>query len=156
MNPRINIRPMTIADIPAVYRIEKECFQFPWPKKEFFVELVRNRFAKYFVCFLDQLLVGFVGVWLIMDEAHIANIAVKKAYQRTGLASFMMDFVEDYAHKHRCKTMVLEVGVGNTEAINLYEQRAYKKTYTRKNYYAHSFEDAYEMIKELPDAHIGN
>ena len=50
--------------------------------------------------------------------------------------------------------MILEVGVGNHDAVRFYEQRGYKKTHLRKNYYAHSFEDAYEMIKELSYANI--
>ncbi|HOI25385.1 MAG TPA: ribosomal protein S18-alanine N-acetyltransferase [Caldisericia bacterium] len=155
MKPKLFIRPMNIADIPFVYRIEKECFQYPWPKKEFFVELVRNRFAKYFVCFLDQQMLGFIGIWIIMDEAHIANIAVKKTYQKTGIGNTMMEFAENYAIDHRCKTMILEVGVANQVAVNFYEQRGYQKTHLRKNYYAHSFEDAYEMIKELKYANTG-
>jgi [ribosomal protein S18]-alanine N-acetyltransferase len=154
MKAKLQIRPMNIADIPNVYRIEKECFQYPWPKKEFFIELVRNRFAKYFVCTLDQQMVGFFGLWVIIDEAHIANIAVRKVYRQTGIGSMMLEFGEHYASTQRCKIMILEVGVGNQEAIAFYEHRGYKKTHLRKNYYAHSFEDAYEMIKELDYAHI--
>ncbi len=155
-SPKIQIRPMNIADIPAVYQIEKESFQYPWSKKEFFVELVRNRFARYFVCYLEKEMVGFLGLWLIMDEGHIANIAVKPSYRNKGIGHFLMDFGEQLAIQARCKTIVLEVGVGNATAIAFYEKRGYKVTHRRKNYYAHSFEDAYEMIKELNDARTGN
>ncbi len=155
-SPKIQIRSMNIADIPAVYQIEKDSFQYPWPKKEFFVELVRNRFAKYFVCYLEKEMVGFLGLWLILDEAHIANIAVKPTYRKKGIGHLLMNFGEQLAVQARCKTIVLEVGISNSIALDFYKQRGYKVTYRRKNYYAHSFEDAYEMIKELNNACAGN
>lgn len=84
-------RLMTVADIPDVMEIEHEAFTLPWTEEAFHNELKHNHFAKYMVMELDGTAIGYAGMWTIMDEAHITNIAVRKAYQGRKLGEKLLD-----------------------------------------------------------------
>ena len=75
----IEITKMTRDDLEAVYEIDKDSFPVPWSKTSFEEEL-KNMLATYFVAKLDGKVVGYIGMWLVVDECHITNIAVQHLY----------------------------------------------------------------------------
>src|SRR5439155_3578881 len=74
------IEPMGHADVDAVSAIERRSYAIPWHENAYHTEL-SNRSAVYFVARLDGKVVGYGGMWVIMDEAHITTLAVDPAYQ---------------------------------------------------------------------------
>ena len=83
-------REMTLPDIEQVYAIECSCFTQPWSVESLIGELVRNDAAYYVVAEDDGKIVGYAGIWVLFDEAHMTNIAVIPEYRRRGIqeASF--------------------------------------------------------------------
>jgi len=151
------LRPMHIRDLFWVLQIENACFPSPWPKEEFVTELTNNRFAHYFVAICDKKIVGFIGLWLIFEEAHITTIAVLPAYQKMGIGKSLLNFGEMLAKGAKCTKMILEVRVSNETARQFYINSGFKHNRIKKNYYTHNHEDAYEMLKEIADeAHSGD
>ena len=72
----MDIRFMTIEDLDAVMEIEHQSFSIPWSKEAFYNEIEHNHLSTYIVVEDDGLVVGYCGVWLVVDEAHITNVAV--------------------------------------------------------------------------------
>ena len=83
------IRPMKRADVPEIYRIECVCFRSPWSKMSLYGEL-RNDVAHYFVLTEGGKIAGYGGMWVVLDEAHVTNIAVLPEYRRRGYARRLM------------------------------------------------------------------
>ncbi len=84
--------PMKKKHIDAVHQIECESFQTPWSKLSFEREIVGNEHAHYYVAVdrIEDTVIGYGGLWIIVNEAHITNIAVTNAYQRKGVASLIL------------------------------------------------------------------
>lgn len=76
----IKIEEMTTEDIDEVFEVEKSCFEDYWSKESFRKEL-SNEVARYIVAKLNGKIVGYVGIWLILDEGHINNVAVHSDYR---------------------------------------------------------------------------
>ncbi|HWJ76665.1 MAG TPA: ribosomal protein S18-alanine N-acetyltransferase [Niallia sp.] len=138
-------RYMTIDDIDDVYKIETVSFTIPWSKEAFYNELTQNRFAKYIVIEHKEELVGYCGVWVVVDEAHITNIAILPAYRGMKLGETLLSKVMSEAKKHGANSMTLEVRVSNIVAQNLYRKLGFQDGAIRKNYYTDNHEDALVM-----------
>lgn len=140
----VRIRQMRPDDIDKVYAIECECFSHPWSKEAFLNE-INQRLAFYLVVEKDGEVVGFAGVWLILDEGHITNIAIKKAFQGQGLgylltAKLLVEIKRKGIHK-----ITLEVRKSNTKARSLYKKLGFVEAGERKNYYSQPTEDGIIM-----------
>ena len=75
------IRRMTKDDLEGIFEVEKTAFPIPWPISSFEEEL-KNILATYMVAELDKKIVGYIGLWFIMDECHITNVAVHAEYRK--------------------------------------------------------------------------
>ena len=80
MKNNLIIEEMTSKDIDGVFEVEKNCFEHHWSKDAFAKEL-KNDVARYLVAKLDGKVVGYVGIWFVMDEGHITNVAVHSDYR---------------------------------------------------------------------------
>lgn len=80
MESNLIIEMMTSKDIDGVFEVEKNCFEHHWSKESFKKELI-NENARYLVAKLGGKIVGYVGIWLILDEGHITNVAVHNDYR---------------------------------------------------------------------------
>jgi ribosomal-protein-alanine N-acetyltransferase len=149
MNP-IQIRSMTLLDLMAVTKIDSLCFPHPWPKEEFVKELTKNRFARYYTCKMNKKIIGFLGLWIIFEDAHISTIAVAPDYMRKGIGTLLAKFAIKLAKDNGCNKVILEVRKSNEPAMRFYEKLGFAFVNTKKNFYSHPPEDAWEMIKELP------
>jgi ribosomal-protein-alanine N-acetyltransferase len=93
-------------------------------------------------------IVGFAGIWLMADEAHITNIAVRRQYQRQGLGELLLIHTADLAKEVKASTMTLEVRVSNITAQNLYSKYGFVRAGIRRGYYLDNREDAIIMSTE--------
>ena len=80
--PVLRVRPMTVADLPAVQLIERASFTTPWPAHAYRQELEANRLAQYLVGRSAGEIVAYGGIWLMVDEAHVTTFAVHPRYRR--------------------------------------------------------------------------
>lgn len=132
-------------DIDSVVEIEKEAFTTPWTKEAFFSEINENKLAVYLVAEVDEKVVGYGGMWLIINEGHITNIAVKEEYKGRGIGNEIVEGLINYCAFMGIDDMTLEVRASNKVAINLYEKYGFFNYGLRPNYYADDGEDAIIM-----------
>ena len=93
-------------------------------------------------------IVGYLGLWKIIDEAHITNLAVHPDFRRKGVAKLLLFDALEQCYKEKIKYLTLEVRVSNEGAINLYENFGFKSLGVRKKYYQNNNEDALIMWSE--------
>ena len=94
---------------------------------------------------VTDLIVGYVGIWFMTDEAHISSIAVKEEYRRMGLGELLMLAAVEQSMARKARLMTLEARVSNVGAHALYEKYGYHKVGIRKSYYIDNKEDAVIM-----------
>lgn len=145
MNDEVNFRKMTVDDVDAVFDIEQSSFSLPWTKEAFHYEMMENRHAYYVLAETEDGIVGFCGLWIVMDECHVTNIAIRPEQRGKKLGEKLMVAAMETAKANGAKAMTLEARVSNTIARNLYEKLGFKNGGIRKNYYSDNFEDAIVM-----------
>lgn len=145
----MNVRRMTMEDIDEVYEVEKNSFTVPWTKESFFNELSSNYFAVYHVAEYEEKLIGYCGMWLVLDESQITNIAILPEYRGRGFGEKLLLAVMDVARKRGASIMSLEVRVSNESAQSLYKKLGFQPGGIRKNYYSDNQEDALVMWVKL-------
>jgi ribosomal-protein-alanine N-acetyltransferase len=146
---RLEYRLMNLMDIPTIAQIEKESFSAPWSEEAFRTELTQNLFAKYMIMEQDGVILGYGGMWLIVDEAHITNIAVREAYRGQGLGEKLMRELMRTALFLGSQRMTLEVRVSNERAQSLYRKMGFYPAGLRQGYYSDNREDALIMWADL-------
>lgn len=146
---QIVYRSMTMLDIPAIIAVEEEAFTSPWTAEAFMNELTNNMFAKYLVMEYKGELLGYGGMWIIMDEAHITNIAVRSDYRGKGLGHLLLEQLQRTAVFFGAARMTLEVRVSNETAQHLYRKYGFQPAGIRPRYYSDNDEDALIMWAEL-------
>ncbi|WP_052339807.1 ribosomal protein S18-alanine N-acetyltransferase [Gorillibacterium massiliense] len=140
---------MKLDDISNVCSIEKEAFTTPWSEGAFYNELVNNHFAHYMVMEAAEEMAGYAGMWLIMDEAHITNIAVREKYRGYKLGERLVSELMKTASFMGAAKITLEVRVTNHIAQNLYRKLGFRDAGIRKGYYTDNNEDALIMWADL-------
>ncbi|RJX38748.1 ribosomal-protein-alanine N-acetyltransferase [Paenibacillus pinisoli] len=142
-------RSMEMGDIPAIIAIEQEAFTSPWTEDAFINELTNNMFAKYLVMEYRGELLGYGGMWIIMDEAHVTNIAVRSDLRGKGLGHLLLEQLQRQAVSYGAARMTLEVRVSNETAQHLYRKFGFQPAGIRPRYYSDNDEDALIMWAEL-------
>jgi ribosomal-protein-alanine N-acetyltransferase len=132
-------------DIPAVLEIERGSFSTPWPPEAFTQELSHNRMARYLVARQGGAVVGYAGVWLMVDEAHITTFAVHPDWRRQGVGRRLMHALLLVATELGAARMTLEVRVSNVAAQSLYRAHGFEIAGRRERYYTDDGEDAFIM-----------
>ena len=148
------IRRMTVDDVDAVHAIEQATFAMPWSRQSFYEEMTRNACARYLVAVLDTgEIVGFAGVWVVMDEGHITNIAVRADHRGQGIGRALTAQLMQYAANLGVVYMTLEVRRSNEVAQHVYLSHGFIQVGVRKKYYEDNGEDALFMVCDhLPPA----
>lgn len=142
----VRIRPMEISDLDQVMYIEESVFVFPWQKRGFEAEILRNEFAHYFVASVQGKLIGYAGIWIVLDQAHLTTLAVDRACQCRGVGALLMKHLLSRAAFEGTVRMSLEVRPSNRSARTLYHRFGFVALGRRKHYY-HD-EDAIIMVNE--------
>jgi [ribosomal protein S18]-alanine N-acetyltransferase len=143
--PATDVRPMRMSDIPAVHEIERSSFNEPWPEHALRQELTGNRLARYLVAERDGRIVGYAGVWLMVDEAHITTFGVLPDARRSGVGVRMLLAVAELGIELGAARLTLEVRPSNAPAIALYERFGFSVVGRRPRYYTDDGEDALIM-----------
>jgi [ribosomal protein S18]-alanine N-acetyltransferase len=143
------LRPMRLEDIPQVHALDVLSFSLPWPENSYQYELTQNPNSQCWVVEDTHngagRIVGMSVAWLIMDEVHIATLAVHPDYRRKGIAKRLLvrSLLEGYARGGR--TALLEVRRGNLAAQALYFKFNFQVAGLRPRYYQDVGEDALLM-----------
>ena len=140
----IHLREMTQDDIEGVLKIERECFSTPWSLEAFKMEL-KNDIALYVVARDEDKVLGYGGLWNIIDEGHITNIAVSEEFRDKGIGSQILSKLIEICKKKNACSMTLEVRQNNEAAKHLYKKYGFEEAGIRPKYYADSDEDAIIM-----------
>ena len=138
---------LTLKHIDDIVEIEKLSFKTPWTKEAFISELTRNKCAKYRAVFSNEKVVGYGGMWIMIDEAHVTNIAIHPEFRGIGLGNLIMEDLLNVARNNGARSMTLEVRTGNLTALNLYKKFGFLEVARRKGYYQDTGEDAIIMWK---------
>lgn len=142
----ILIREMTLEDARQVFELDQICFTEAWSLDSFKYEMSENKFARYYVSETeDKKIVGYCGLWHILDEGHITNVAVKPEFRGKGLAQEIVAMLIEKSMKLGIKTFTLEARKSNQPAINLYKKFGFSEAGIRKGYYSDNNEDAIIM-----------
>ena len=140
---------MKAEHVDEVFGIESRSFSSPWSRESIFNDLTKNENAHYFIAEQNGSIAGYAGLWHIVNEGHINNIAVDEPFRRNGIASLLMDALIEFAKQKEMIGITLEVRVGNHAAMGLYHKYGFKVEGIRKNYYSDTKEDAVIMWKYL-------
>ncbi|QIA26327.1 ribosomal protein S18-alanine N-acetyltransferase [Thermaerobacter sp. PB12/4term] len=147
----IRIDPMTPGDLPLVLAIERRSFPTPWSERAFASELRDNLYADYIVARRGHRLVGYAGMWCILDEAHVTTIAVDPEFRGRGIGNRLLTALEERALRYGCRRMTLEVRVSNHVAQRLYLRHGFRPCGIRRGYYVDNGEDAIIMWRDRLD-----
>lgn len=142
-------RYMREEDIDQVLEVEHASFTLPWSREAFYNELHNNKFAVYIVIEDHQKVVGYCGAWIVVDEAHVTNVAILPEYRGKKLGEALMNKLMSVAREMGTKSMTLEVRVTNHVAQSLYRKFGFQNGGIRKNYYSDNQEDALIMWVNL-------
>ena len=119
-------------------------------------ELKDNEYARYLCLELNEQVIGYMGLWFILDEGHITNIAITPNYRGQRWGEFLMRSVMEKMAEQGMERMTLEVRVSNSSAQSLYKRLGFTIAGVRKGYYADNQEDAIIMWAELGAENRGN
>lgn len=138
------IEPMTVeTDLDDVLAVEAECFVNPWTRDMYLRELQHPSVARVYVLRLpNEPVAGFCSMWLVFDELHVNNLAVRPAYRGRGAGTALLRHVLAEAARLGALRATLEVRRSNDPARRLYERLGFRVAGVRRNYYANPPEDA--------------
>jgi ribosomal-protein-alanine N-acetyltransferase len=145
---KVRIEPMGLGDLDAIHRIELASFSSPWPPNAYQSELSQNRLASYLVARVDDEIVAYGGMWLMVDEAHITTFAVHPAWRRQRIGERLLLAFLDLAIARHAREATLEVRLSNIAARRLYEKYGFRPVGLRPRYYSDNGEDALIMTTE--------
>lgn len=141
------IVPMAATHVPQVAALEKQCFGAHWTPTNFYKELDNERCHYYVTLDADRVL-GYLGYWQILEEAHITAVGVEPDYRQQKLAQRMLCYMLDRCTESEIQWITLEVKASNIAAQKLYEKFNFAVMGRRKNYYQAEKEDALIMWTE--------
>ncbi len=146
---KIKIEKMTLASLDEVMQIEALAYGKHHWSRESFVAEIDNQISTYNCAYINgKIMAGYMGLWKIIDEAHVTNLAVHPDFRRKGVAKALLLNALKECYNDKIKYLTLEVRVSNTGAIKLYEDFGFKSLGVRKKYYQNNNEDALIMWSE--------
>jgi len=145
----VRLRPMRLADLPAVLGLEEELFApDTWTAAMYRDELARTDTRHYLVAEDGDEVVGYAGLIAYADEAHVATIGVAADRQGEGIGAQLLDALLAEADRRRVPVVLLEVRADNELAQGLYRRRGFAEIGRRRGYYQPSGTDAVVMKRE--------
>lgn len=147
------IRRMERRDVSQVYALECATFADPWSEQSFMDEMEKNRCARYLVAEAGDEIVAYAGAWIILEEGHITNIAVKENWRGQGIGRAVTAALKQYAANLGAQYLTLEVRKSNIVAQSMYKNLGFLELGVRKRYYEDNGEDALLMVcQDMPEA----
>ena len=137
---KFKIEMMSLNDLETIKDILQTEFDEFWTYEILQQELLSNN-SKYIVAkSLDNIIVGFAGIKIILDTAELMNIVTKKSFRENGIGKLMLEYLINMCKNGKIKTLNLEVNSQNTIAINLYKKYNFKEVGLRKKYYNNTYD----------------
>jgi ribosomal-protein-alanine N-acetyltransferase len=150
------IRPMLKEDVPFVHHLDTISFSLPWSQRSLSYEVSQNAGARTWVAEIEQAMVnriiGMMVLWLILDKAHIATLAVHPDFRRRGVARKIMITALNAVFHEGARSSYLEVRAGNQAALQMYKELGYEVMGNRSHYYHDNQEDA--LLLTLEQLHL--
>ena len=147
------IRAAEQMDIDAIVRVENACFSTPWSIDAIKHEICENKLADFMIaCDEENNIIGYIGIWTLLDECQINKIAVMPEKRKIGIGKTILNHVIELTRDMGVKSWYLEVRESNTAAQALYRSAGFSSVGTRMNYYINPVEDAVLMNLEEVDA----
>jgi len=145
---RVMVLDMRTSDVEEVMSLEKRCYSMPWSSSAYITE-IGNPNAQYLVAKLaNGLLIGYGGVWVVMDEMHITTLAVEPAMRGRRIGERMLIRLLQEGMKRGAVRATLEVRQRNDVAHNLYLKYGFKDVAIRRAYYSDNGENGIIMWAE--------
>ena len=144
------IRAIREEDVRHIHEIEALCFAMPWSEESILHDVKENPVARWLV--LDDgsgRVMAYAGMWFVLDEAHVCNVAVHPDFRRMGYGRRILEALVDMAKANSMTLMTLEVRRSNLAAQALYHQCGFLDVGYRKRYYEDNKEDALIMYREF-------
>jgi ribosomal-protein-alanine N-acetyltransferase len=139
------------ADLGPIVEIERASFSMPWTADMFRWELRNDDVsATYVLKTAGGAIAAFCCVWVVLDELHINNVAVRPEFRRRGFARMLLEHVMDEATRRGATRATLEVRRSNVGALRLYERLGFSVAGVRPNYYTNPVEDALILWRCAP------
>jgi [ribosomal protein S18]-alanine N-acetyltransferase len=145
------IRRMRLEDVPAVHEIDMLSFSLPWSERSFRYEVTQNPVSRDWVAEAGGRIAAMLVLWLVVDEAHIATIAVHPDFRRQGIGEQILLSALHSAKDEGAQRAFLEVRAGNTAAQAMYKKHGFVIAGVRPRYYKDNNEDAFLMDLENLD-----
>jgi [ribosomal protein S18]-alanine N-acetyltransferase len=143
----IEIRRLTLAELPEIEAIEKRAYHTPWSRSMFASELAKGT-SICLGAFDGDRLVGYIVNARYVDAWHVMNVAVDPDFQRRGIASRLIERLFELTGDDDGRGYTLEVRVSNKDAIRLYELHGFERHGIRRGYYTDNREDALIMWRD--------
>ncbi|MDD3240309.1 MAG: ribosomal protein S18-alanine N-acetyltransferase [Lachnospira sp.] len=141
------IRKMEEKDISSVESIEKRVFSIPWSEKSFLDACMTPENIYLVAETEDGSIAGYCGLWTVLGEGNITNMAVAETYRKCGVGRKLMEAMEQEGRRMDVSIFFLEVRESNEAARHLYDSMGYTNIGTRKRFYERPVEDAIVMSK---------
>jgi ribosomal-protein-alanine N-acetyltransferase len=139
-------------DLSGVLEVEAESFTNPWTRDMYAWELQNRSVCHiYIVRTSDCRVVGFCAFWLVFDEIHINNVAIRPQFRGMGIGTALLTRALGAATALGARRATLEVRASNDAARRLYERLGFYVAATRRNYYSHPVEDALILWRDEAD-----
>ena len=154
-DPNVTIRAMQLEDLDQVVAIDKISFTLPWPASAFRYELLENTRSASWVAEKnngerESLILGAIVVWFILDEEHIATLAVHPDHRGFGIGERLLLIALKEGAMRGCRIATLEVRATNSAAQALYQKYHFEIVGSRLHYYQDNQEEAAIMtLKNL-------
>lgn len=145
----LTIREMFVSDIKEVLEVENQSFSTPWPEEVFHHEIAHNDHAHYFVAILGEKVIGYAGMWVVIDDVQITNIAIIPKYRGYKIGEKLFQYVCQQAVRMGSQRLSLEVRASNEVAQRMYRKFGLVPGGIRKKYYTDNQEDAIVMWVNL-------
>lgn len=141
----LTLCPMKEEDIRQVLKIENLSFLDPWTQRMYLAEIRERKDSYFIVAKLEDRIIGYGGFWLVVDEAHLVNIAVHPDFRRQGIGAQIMQYMLNLAKQLGAKRATLEMRESNLIAQNFYSKFGFIACALRKKYYPDTQENAVIM-----------
>ena len=142
------IRRISENDIEAVASLEEVIFPDPWSVKSI-GETYENSNALILGAYQEEVLIGYVIFYYVLDEGEIARIAVSSSHRRKGVAEQIFVNLLEFCVQKNVEKILLDVRVSNETAIAFYRKSGFAEDGIRKNFYDHPKEHALLMSRDV-------
>jgi ribosomal-protein-alanine N-acetyltransferase len=138
-------------DLDGVLDVEAESFTNPWTRQMYAWELQNRSVCHIYVVRMHECEVaGFCAFWLVLDEIHINNVALRPQFRGRGIGTALLRHVLAEARRLGARRATLEVRASNEAARRLYERLGFYVAATRRDYYTNPVEDALILWRDDP------